>query len=160
MMRLLVAAFGFLVGVLLPTAAHAQQAMPSCPYINTETTSGALGLPATLALREQSEAGDLCNFTAGRGKAERRLYVVVRPMQELEADYKKARSHCAGEVTPVNALGNDAWSCTPRGVSAAGAIFGRVRDTFFWVQMSGIAESAVLSDKLSLAAEQVANNLY
>jgi hypothetical protein len=141
----------------LPVFGHAQQ---SCPYINTETTSGALQTPATLTVRQQTPDGDVCDFLAGVGKMKRRLYVLVKPTPDTEHAYAKFREVCAGKPQVVNALGNEAWSCQLRSIPNGEAIFGRVRDTVFFVQMSGISDNAILQDKVSLAAEQVANNLY
>ena len=140
-----------------PWSACAQQ---SCPYINTETTSGALQQTATLAVRRQTPEGDVCDFLAGEGKTGRRLYVLVKPASDLERDYRKLGEVCAGKPQVLHALGNEAWSCPLRNVPDSEAIFGRVRDTLFFVQISGIADKAVLQDKVSLAAEQVANTLY
>lgn len=142
----------------LPAIGRAQK--QSCPYINTETTSGALQQTATLTVRQQGPEGDVCDFVAGEGKMQRRLYVVVKPSADPERGYAKLREVCAGEPRVVNALGNEAWSCQLQSVPNGEAIFGRVRDTVFFVQMSGIPDDAILQDKASLAAEQVALNLY
>ena len=141
----------------LPAVGRSQR---SCPYINTETVSGALQQPATLSVRQQTPEGDVCDFLAGEGKMKRRLYVRVKTTTDPQHDYAKSREVCAGKPQVVNALGNEAWSCQLRCIPHGEAIFGRVRDTMFFIQMSGIPDDAILRDKASLAAEQVANNLF
>lgn len=135
-------------------------AQKTCPYINTATTSGALGEMAVLAVRQETGAGDICEYVAGKGKEKRSLYVSVRPANDAKRDFSQSAEGCGGKPDVVHALGNEAWSCRLHGRAKGMAIFGRVRDTLFVVRMTGIPDHAVLEDKTALAAEQVANNLY
>jgi hypothetical protein len=136
---------------------HAQE---TCPYINTATTSGALEAQAQLSARSNSNAGDVCKYSAGQGNDKRGLYVVVRTVSLSQQHFSNSEKRCVNKPKAVHALGNEAWSCKLQGSSHGLAIFGRVRDKLFIVQLTGLTNDDVLQDKTALAAEQVANNLY
>jgi hypothetical protein len=135
-------------------------AATTCSYINMATSTGILGAPVQLAMRHTTSAGDVCDYTTAGDQERRHLHVEVRPVSDSARDFATSKEGCKGKPEVVHALGNEAWSCNLRDAPYGMAIFGRVRNMLFIVRVMGISDDAVLSDKSSLAAEIVANNLY
>lgn len=65
---------------------------------------------------------------------------------------------CASPTAALKAIGNEAFACAIGGKTEQAV--GRVRDQIFIITISANDKPDVLREKVRLAAEQVAGNLY
>jgi hypothetical protein len=139
-------AIGATLALLLMAAAS--RAEQPCPWLNAATAAGVLGGDVKSQISEDS-----CTFTHDSSQ----LRIELRP---ISPPYKL---DCGPNATPLNAIGNEAISCSLHGNNGrmVEKIAGRVRDRAFFIRMTStdIARDAI-RDKARLVAEQVAGILF
>ncbi len=135
-------------------------AAENCPWLNAASAGGVLGGEVTTSTMTRGKAGEdgSCSFIRKDGDKVRELSIEVVTMQSATADFSAYKARCHSAASPVNAIGNEAFSCTD---GTAELVVGRVRDKAFVVRMnSHSASTPALRDKTRNIAEQVAGILF
>jgi len=165
MLRLVTLFLGFLG---LAANCHATN---NCPWLNEATAGGLLGGDAVgdfIAASASAAQPAVCTFTQTGANFTRTLRITVEVTPDTHARVQAAAQPCGKNVTPMQAIGNEASMCTIENRNAAPEqlVVGRVRDQLFTISFTTtlkddpILTRAALKDRAYTAAEQVAGNLF
>ena len=141
----------------------------NCPWMNEATASDLVGAEATGAFVAAKDAPSVCTFTQAGPNGTRTLQIAMAIATDPHGSYVASiKSNCASASVPLQAIGNEAVTCTVdrRKVVVGEKALGRVRDQVFTITLSTsmkgdpILTPAMLKMKIEFAAEQVAGNLY
>lgn len=155
--------------VLLSLSSQISWADSSCPWINKATALGILDINQRShgAITSDVSATD-CSFRYQGGEGLRTLRVSVEQAEDKKSSVKAPQMTCHSGGTPLPSIGNDAILCDPkkRGRLYEEQIIGGVRDFIFTIQITmpvennSLSTRTMLEEKVKLAAEQVAGNLF
>jgi hypothetical protein len=151
--------------LLISAPAAFSQAPAVCPWFTTGSAAMELGGEVTIVTRASGNFDGSCRFENHSGKVAQTIEILV----------SKTNSHpCPSASKSLPALGNEAVLCTHTNSQGneSDTIAGRVRDAYFVVTMTNVADAireppadAHPSDPfegtpLERVAEQVAGNLF
>lgn len=141
----------------------------TCPWMNESTASGLLGGDATgVYTAPAAQQPAECLFTLHNADGARTLRVTVEVTTEARAQLAALEQQCKVDASALVAIGNEAVMCSAddaRGHMGERAV-GRVRDQLFTITLAtptmgnGAFHRAELKTAISVAAEQVAGNLF
>ncbi|KAA6460343.1 hypothetical protein DYQ86_15015 [Acidobacteria bacterium AB60] len=147
------------------------QAENKCPWLNEATATDLVGggnaVGSYVAATGSKPA--VCTFTEQGGKAVRTLQIAVGIAPDPHEEFlASVRRDCRGVSDPLKAIGNEAVTCgvLRREVVIGERVLGRVRDQLFSITLSTtmahdpVLTPAILKMQISVAAEQVAGNLF
>jgi hypothetical protein len=151
--------------LLLPCLCHAQT---KCPWLNQATASGYLGGDVTLSANVNNQAAGACKFTRSPGNLRIQLRISVSILADVPKQFPPYRAQCPPNSAPLNAVGNEAVTCSLKSKEEPNAecVVGRVRNQAFTVCLSSSAPDDPLMPQSSrrqnanLIAEQVAGILF
>jgi hypothetical protein len=146
---------GLLAVLLAPSITIAGE---TCPWLNAATAEGILGTPVELNVTHES-ASTTCVFSAQSKAAKMSLRI------EVVAAAKTGRPECGSAPLPLRAIGNEAHACsvTSAANQVVEAVFGRVRDQHFQIEVTTDDRHLSrdkLREKARMAALHVAGNLF
>ncbi len=146
--------------IVLPALCQDQQ---TCLWMNSATAGGLLSGAVTSRVIHSSKNKDDATCTFSRGTYE--LQIIVETMAARSRQFAKFTSTCGSSAAPLKTIGNEAVACSlnPGNGGVGEQVIGRVRDRAFIIRISTNNQSiapASLLEKASIAAEQVAGNLF
>jgi hypothetical protein len=145
------------------------RAANNCPWLTEATASGLIGADSVGAFSAAADAHPaVCTFTEKAEGMARTLTITIELSPDPHARVSALAQACGGGGAPLNAIGNEAVSCTAdlrRGELGERAI-GRVRNQVFTITLGStmkddpILTRDALKSRIYTAAEQVAGNLF
>ncbi len=157
---------------LIMTSLPAFCAEPSsCPWLNAATAGGFLGGAAIATVKPsvQNKEDFTCVFTHRKGSTTATLRIEVTTLTDTMAShphdaFESRVALCGKTALPVEAIGNEAASCSRRKTGALiEHVVGRVRDRIFLLDISSNAphmNQPDLRDRAEQISEQVAGILF
>lgn len=151
-----------------PEAAFGAQS--NCPWLNSATASGILGMPVTVTVIGTNKNLDdaTCNFLSqGQRGILYTLRIAVTTMSSPAQEFTSLKQQCGSNSTALKGIGNEAIECVlveKAGLSAE--VVGRVRNRAFVVDVSTSARNDpamtqnAQREKGKRVAEQVSEALY
>lgn len=153
----------FIFVLHVPFICHAEA---TCPWINKATAFGILGSAENSAAAKPPEVSSMaCSFSLQSGNEIRALHILVEQKSNPEKALAAYKNKCGHKAMPLPAIGNEAVMC-PSSENHGEQVFGRVRDNVFSIVLTTTSDkdpfwgSDLLKEKIQLAAEQVAGNLF
>ncbi len=153
------------LAMFVPTVCRGQA---KCPWMNEATAGGILG-GAVIATANVSDKGDgVCEFSRQQGYVVYQLRISVGIMTDIAKQFPSYLAQCPPKSSPVQAVGNEAVTCSVEGKAGGYAeqVVGRVRDRAFVVSVSSSVQNdpsmtpKIRREKADLAAEQLAGILF
>lgn len=144
-------------------------AQTQCPWLNAATAGGVLGGEVQASITNATTLGDAtCHFTRKQDSANLSITIDVHTMALPSKDFPTFTSQCGGTLSPLKAIGNEAFQCVSKNTSASGEeqVIGRVRDRAFILTVNANATKQPTPARTSLTpetrnlAEQVAGSLF
>jgi hypothetical protein len=142
-------------------------AAEACPWLNAATAGGVLGgrIAKVTIRRAQTNDDASCEFVRDEGSLLFELRIEVETMPSPAKDFASYAARCHSPTAPLNAIGNEALSCTAELDEGrlAEQVIGRVRGRAFLVRITTndrSAHASELRDKARKTAEQVAGILF
>ena len=159
------------IASMLPMIAVCAQAENKCPWLNEATASDLIGGGNAVGSYVPAAAGKaaVCNFTERTGEAVRTLQIAVNVANDPHGKFlANVQRDCRATSDSLKAIGNEAVTCSIlRQQTVIGErVLGRVRDQLFSITLSTtmkhdpVLTPAILKMDISVAAEQVAGNLF
>jgi hypothetical protein len=140
-----------------------------CPWLNAATAGGVLGGEVQSDTTNVTPQGDAtCHFIRRQEMSNFTLTIDVHTMALPSKDFPTYLAQCGGTLLPLKAVGNEAFQCVSKGVSANGEeqVIGRVRDRAFVLTINANLSKQPTPAKTGLSretrnvAEQVAGALF
>lgn len=157
-----------MLAILVPLPGLSQVGK-GCPWLNIATATSVLKSDekSPTASLVQGSPG-LCSFDYRDAMASRELRITVEQAQDPDQVMKAREGPCRSSASPLQAIGNEAVSCTVSGEGSTSGelIIGRVRDQIFTVRLTtdGRNDPAMVTeaieDKAHSIAEQIAGALF
>jgi hypothetical protein len=144
-------------------------AQTQCPWLNAATAGGVLGGEVEASITNATTLGDAtCHFTRKQDSSNLSITIDVHTMSLPSKDFPTFTAQCGGTLSPLKAIGNEAFQCVPKSTSANGEeqVIGRVRDRAFILTVNANSTKQSAPGKTSLTpetrnlAEQVAGSLF
>ncbi len=141
----------------------------TCPWLNEATASGFLdGDSVGEFTAGTGDQPSECVFTQKDATAVRTLRIHVQVTPDFAKVYQDTSHACGTDAETLRAIGNEAVLCTAddRKGALGERVVGRVRDQVFTITIATTLKGDIhltrmmLVSKISLAAEQVAGNLF
>lgn len=143
---------------------HAENA---CPWINRATALGILGTTEGSPMASPTEVNATsCSFMVHSESGVNELRITVEQVKEPDQEFDSLKAKCGSGASPLPAIGNKAIVCSTDKKGMGEKVIGQVRDNIFTITLSTGAKKdpslpqEVLHEKIRLAAEQVAGNLF
>jgi hypothetical protein len=138
-----------------------------CPWMTAATAGGVLETAVGVVVTHPGSIKEdaTCDFTARSGSATRELRVEVLTVSGSGAGLESYIEKCNSKPVALNAIGNEAMSCSIDAENGQHAeqVAGRVRDRVFLIMVRTADASpgqSVLREKARGVAELVAGNLF
>lgn len=151
--------------LLLLSAGGVTRATAQCPWINTATAGGLLGVRGDLHAIASMVTGNSCSFEADGSRGMERLLIHVSVLQQSSQLVRLYEKGCSSAPVWLSGIGNEAFACGVRShAQYTERVAGRVRDQIFEIEfvrrVAGVNAEKKLQALAASAAGQVAGNLY